>query len=114
MLREFLNPAPPPRPRVKPYVPTPAPQARPMAEAGSLLTQLSSNFEDRVKAGIERALTQAWEAVPIATAEENRLSTAKRKATDIIKRLSPAIRKQVASHFHAENWESLKSRDPRV
>ncbi|WP_324013563.1 P-loop NTPase [Aeromonas hydrophila] len=114
MLREFLNPAPPPRSRAKPYVPTPAPQASPMAEARYLLTQLSSNFEDRVKAGIERVLTQAWEAVPIATAEENRLSTAKRKATDIIKRLSPAIRKQVGSHFHAENWESLKSRDPRV
>jgi hypothetical protein len=112
MLREFLNPAPQPRLRAKPYVPTPAPQARPMAEAGHLLAQLSSNFEDRVKAGIERVLTQAWEAVPIATAEEDRLSTAKRKATDIIKRLSPAIRKQVGSYFH-ENWETLKSRDPK-
>lgn len=113
MLREFLNPAPPPRPRAKPYVPTPAPQARSIAEAGHVLAQLSSSFEDRVKAGIERVLTQAWEAVPIATAEEDRLSTAKRKATDIIKRLSPAIRKQVGSHFHAGNWETLKSRDPQ-
>lgn len=114
MLREFLNPAPQPRPRAKPYVSTPAPQARPMAEAGHVLAQLSSSFEDRVKAGIERVLRQAWEAVPIATAEEKRLSTAKEKATDIIKRLSPAIRKQVGSHFHAENWETLKSRDPKA
>jgi hypothetical protein len=114
MLRDFLIPASPRRQRLKPYAPTPAPQARPMAEARHLLSQLSSDFEDRVKAGIERVLTQAWESVPISTVQNDRFSTAKRNAADVIKRLSPAIRKQVASHFHAENWESLKLRDPKA
>ena len=114
MLRNLLSPAPPPRQRPRSYAPTPAPQARPMAEARLLLSQLSSDFEDRVKSGIERVLTQAWESVPVATAREDRFSTAKRKAADVIKRLSPAIRKQIASHFHAENWESLKLRDPNA
>lgn len=114
MLRNFLSPASPPRQRPKPYALTPAPQAEPMAEARLLLSQLSSDFESRVKSGIERVLTQAWESVPIATAEEDRYSTAKRKAADIIKLLSPSIRKQVGSHFRAENWESLKLRDPKA
>lgn len=112
MLREFLDPAPSPRSRPKQYAPPPAPQARQVADAKPV--QLHSDFEDRINAGIERVLKQAWEAVPGETVDEDRFSTAKRKAVDIISRLSPYIRRQVASYFHSKNWEPLKSRDPKT
>jgi hypothetical protein len=110
MLRDFLNPAP--RPRPKQYTPLATPQALPIAEAKPV--QLPSDFQERINTGIERVLKQAWEAVPGDTADVDRFSVAKRKASDIIPRLSPAIRRQVNSFFHSKNWEPLKSRDPKL
>lgn len=113
MLRDFLSPVSPPRQRQEPFAPSSAPKADAIADARQLLSRLSGEHEERVKAGIERVLAEAWKAVPISTAQENRLNVAKLKAADVIKRLSPSIRKQVNSQFHAEEWESLKQRDPR-
>jgi hypothetical protein len=112
MLRDFLNPAPPTRPRPTQQTSPPAPKARDADDAKPV--QLPSDFEERIKMGIERVLKQAWEAVPGDTADEDRFSTAKRKAAEIIPRLSPSIRRRVNSYFHAENWEPLKSRDPKA
>lgn len=111
MLRKFLNPAQPPRPRPNQYTPPPTHQAPPVAEAKPV--QLPSDFQERINTGIERVLKQAWEAVPGDTAGVDRFSVAKRKASDIIPRLSPTIRRQVNSFFHSKNWEPLKSRDPK-
>jgi hypothetical protein len=112
MLREVLNPAPSSQFAPQAVAPPPAPQARPAADAKPV--QLRSDFQDRINTGIERVVKQAWEAVPGNTADEDRFSTAKRKAADIIPRLSPHIRRQVASYFHSKNWEPLKSRDPKM
>ncbi len=114
MLRDLLSPISPPRQRQEPFAPSSALKADPIADSRQLLSRLSGEHEERVKAGIERVLAEAWKAVPISTAHENRLNVAKLKAADVIKRLSPSIRKQVNSHFHAEQWESLKQCDPRA
>lgn len=111
MLREFLNPAPPPRPRTKQYTSPPIPRAPLVVEAKP--AQLPSDFQERINIGVERVLKQAWDAVPGDTANEDRFNTAKRKAADVITRLSPHIRRQVNSYFHSESWKSLKSRDPK-
>jgi hypothetical protein len=112
MLGDFFRPAPTPPKRPSRYVPTTALQGRPIPEGMESLLQLSNELEERFNKGIERVLTQAWGAVPIATPEEDRFGIAKLKAGGIIARLSPSIRKRVAAHFNADKWESLKLRDP--
>lgn len=110
MLREFLNPAPPPRPSARRSVPlsaaaTPADDTKPL--------QLRSRLDELVKTGIERVLTEAWEAVPDDTAREERFRVARQAASQSISRLSPKIKRQVGAHFETQKWEPLKARDPK-
>ena len=84
------------------------------ALAISDMPQLRSDFDERIEAGIDRVLALTWEAIPLETTEEDRLRTAKRKAADIISRLSPQIRRQVGAYFQTKNWEPLKAADPRA
>ncbi|MBV6498941.1 MAG: hypothetical protein CJBNEKGG_01171 [Prosthecobacter sp.] len=111
MLRDFLSPAPPPRPRAKPYNPPPAPKSPPVDDTKPI--QWPSPLEAKIKTGIERVLREAWEAVPEDTGPEDRFKVARRKADDSINRLSPYIKRDVRAHFNAENWESLRTSDPK-
>ncbi len=111
MLRDFLSPALPPRPRTKPYNPPPVRQAPPVDDTKPI--QWRSPLEEKIKTGIERVLREAWDAVPEDTAPEDRSKIARRKADDSINGLSPYIKRQVRAHFNAENWESLRARDPK-
>ena len=90
------------------------PGAQPSAAPlyGKLL-QLSNRHEDRIQAGIERVLNEAWKAVPPDMAPEKRLHLAIQKAKQSISRLSPQIKRQVSAHFQTQNWEPLKSREPK-
>lgn len=111
MLRDFFNPSPPPRPHPKQYTPPPAPKAPPIDDTKPLL--LLSQLDKRIKDGIERVLTEAWDAVPEDTAPEGRFKAARRNAEVRISGLSPHIKHQVGAHFHKENWESLRAREPK-
>jgi hypothetical protein len=111
MLRDFLNPAPPTRPRPKQYTPPPAPKAPPADDTKPVHWQ--SPLEEKIKTGIERVLREAWDTVPEDTAPDGRFKIARRKADDSINGLSPHIKRQVRAHFNAENWESLKAREPK-
>ncbi len=112
MLRDFLNPAPAPRPRAKAaYVPPPAPKAPRVDDTKPV--QWRSPLEEKIKTGIERVLREAWDKVPEDTALEDRFKVARRKADDSINGLSPHIKRQVRAHFNAENWESLRTSDPK-
>lgn len=112
MLRDFLNPAPAPRPRAKAaYIPPPAPKAPRVDDTKPV--QWRSPLEEKIKTGIERVLREAWDKVPEDTALEDRFKVARRKADDSINGLSPHIKRQVRAHFNAENWESLRTSDPK-
>jgi hypothetical protein len=76
--------------------------------------KLLSALDSRVQAGIERVLKEAWEAVPPATAPEDRLKLARQQAMRSISGLSPHIKKQVSSYFHIHMWKPLRSRDPQL
>ena len=76
--------------------------------------QLRSALGERIQAGIERVLAEAWEAVPTETAEGDRFKTARREAAEIISRLSPHIKRQVGAHFETQKWEALRARDPKL
>ena len=112
MLREFLNPAPPPRSRPQQYTPPPAPKAPPVDDTKPV--PLGSKLPELIKIGIERVVTEAWEAVPDDTAAEDRFRTARQAASQSISRLSPKIKRQVGAHFETQKWEPLKSRDPKA
>ena len=79
----------------------------------SKLLQLSTQHEERIQAGIERVINEAWKAVPSDTAPEKRLHHAIQKAEQSISRLSPHIKRQVRAHFQTKDWEPLKSREPK-
>ena len=112
MLRVFLNPAPPPPRRAKPYTPPPTPKTSPVDDSKPL--KFRSQLEERIEVGIERVLTEAWEAVPEDTAAEERFKAARQNAEQSISRLSPHIKRQVRAHFNQENWESLMAREPKL
>jgi hypothetical protein len=112
MLREFLNPAPPPRPRPKQHTLPPDPQDPPGYDTKPV--NLGSELPDLIQLGIERVLTEAWEAVPDDTAAEDRFKTARQAASQSISRLSPRIKRQVGAHFETPKWEPLKARDPKA
>jgi hypothetical protein len=76
--------------------------------------QLRSSLDELIKTGIERVLTEAWEAVPDETAPEERFKTARRAASQSISHLSPKIKRQVGAHFETQKWEPLKARDPKA
>jgi hypothetical protein len=109
MLRDFLDSAVSPRPRTNRYTPSPAPKPAPADDTTPV--QLSSKLPVQIQAGIERVITEAWEAAASA-APEDRLRIAKQEAIRIIAGLSPSIRKQVSHHFTSEKWQPLISRDP--
>jgi len=111
MLREFLNPAPPPHPRPKQNTPPPAPKTPPVDDTKPV--SLGSKLPDLIKTGIERVLTEAWEAVPDDTATEDRFRTAKQKASVIISGLSRKIKPQVCIYFETQKWEPLRAHDPK-
>lgn len=112
MLQQFLNPTPPPPARAKRYTQPPPTQTTPAAETKPL--RFRRELDERMQAGIERVLTQAWEAVPADTPEEERFRTARQKASQIISGLSPKIKRQVGAHFETQKWEPLKARDPKL
>jgi hypothetical protein len=90
------------------------PSAPPSATpSDNILLQLSNQHEDRIQAGIERVLNEAWKAVPPDTAPEKRFHLAIQKAEQSISRLSPYIKRQVRAHFQTKDWEPLKSREPK-
>jgi hypothetical protein len=111
LLQTTLKPDSAPKARMaqssKPSAP---PSATP---SNSILRQLSNQHEDRIQAGIERVLNEAWKAVPLNTAPEKRLHLAIQKAEQSISRLSPHIKRQVRAHFQTKDWEPLKSREPK-
>jgi hypothetical protein len=113
MLRDFLNQASPSRARPRQSAP-PATSTQPADDAKSVLLHMRNESEERINAGIERVLKQAWEAVPGDTAGEERFNIAKRKAADTITRLSPSIRREVNAYFQSRHWQPLKSRDPKA
>jgi len=111
LLQTTLEPDSVPKPlRAQPSKPGTPPSATP---SDSILLQLSKQHEDRIQAGIERVLNEAWKAVPPDTAPEKRLHLAIQKAEQSISRLSPHIKRQVRAHFQTKNWEPLKSREPK-
>lgn len=112
MLREFLNPAPLPRPRPKQSTPPQAPKAPPVNDTKPV--PLGSKLPELIEIGIQRVLTEAWEAVPDETAAEDRFRTARQAASQSISRLSPKIKRQVGAHFETQKWEPLKARDPKA
>jgi hypothetical protein len=97
----------PPSPFLQPSQPSP-----PTDDLKPL--QLRSHLDERIKVGVERVITEAWAAVPDTTPQEERHKLARRCAQDSISRLSPHIKRQVGSLFHASNWEELKARDPKL
>ncbi|WP_322076546.1 P-loop NTPase [Burkholderia cepacia] len=111
MLRDLLKPVQSPRSDSKLSTPKIVPKASAEFDRGLTLQKMRSQFEEKINAGIERVLKQAWETVPDDAAEETRFNTAKQKAREVIDRLSPSIRKQVKAHFDSANWEPLKSRE---
>ncbi|MES2708473.1 MAG: SIR2 family protein [Verrucomicrobiota bacterium] len=112
MLRDFLNPAPPPRPRARQFTPPPAPQAKPVDDAKPV--NLGSKLPDPIQLGIDRVLTEAWKVVPDDAAAEDRFRTARQAASQSISRLSPKIKRQVGAHFETQKWEPLRARDPKA
>jgi hypothetical protein len=84
-----------------------------MTRWNNQLQQMSNQHEDRIQAGIERVINEAWKAVPPDTAPEQRFQLAIQKAGESISRLSPHIKRQVRAHFQTNNWEPLKSREPK-
>lgn len=92
----------------------PQPSAPPVTTPSySDLRQLSRRHEGQIEAGIERVLIEAWKAVPRGAPPEERLRLAIQKAKQTISRLSPQIKRQVSAHFQTQNWEPLKSREPK-
>ena len=90
-------------PSTVPRQPTPVDDKKPL--------QLPNTLDGRVQAGIERVLDEAWKAVPLETAPEDRLKVAKRQAVLSISRLSPYIKKEVGAYFQTQNWKPLQSHD---
>ncbi|MDT7555502.1 MAG: hypothetical protein QOI16_4598 [Pseudonocardiales bacterium] len=113
ILREFFTPTPPPRPRAKQNTPPPPPQkVAPVDDTKPL--HLRSALTDKIQAGIERVITEAWAAVPPQAAAEDRFKLARKNAEVSVSRLSPYIKRDVRVYFHSEKWEPLKSRDPKA
>jgi hypothetical protein len=112
MLLDFLGSAPPPRPRPKQYTPPSAPQAQPVGDTKPV--PLGSKLPELIKIGIDRVVSQAWEAVPDDAASEDRFRTARQAASQAISGLSPRIKRQVGAHFETHKWEPLKARDPKL
>lgn len=111
MFQTTLKPAPAPMASsAQPSKPSAPPSATP--SPGEPL-QLGKPHEDRIQAGIERVLSEAWEAVPADTVPEKRFHLAIQKAKQSISRLSPQIKRQVGAHFQSKGWAPLKSRDPK-
>jgi hypothetical protein len=120
MLAEFLDPVPPPRPRARPFTsPPPKPKAPPAAQTPSAPKPKSNplyiwgEHENRFTEGIERVLSQAWNAVPTEAPPEERFKAARRNAEHIISTLSPHIKSQVRAHFNQENWRSIRDKEPK-
>lgn len=111
MLLDFLKPTPHPRPSPRkhpqrsPHLVTPLEEIKPL--------QLRSDLDERIKAGIERVLTRAWESVPNDNAED-RFMIAKQKASKVISGLSPKIKRQVGAYFETRKWHPLAARDPKL
>jgi hypothetical protein len=89
------------------------PQSAPTVDDSKPL-QLRSDLDERIRVGIERVISEAWQAVPHTTPAEERFKIARRSAQESIERLSPHIRRQVDAHFSTSNWENLKARDPKA
>jgi hypothetical protein len=83
-----------------------------IADSELLLQQQRNNLEERIQAGIERVLSQAWKDVPFDISEEERFRLAKQNASKIIPTLSPHIKRQVSGYFQTQKWEPLKARNP--
>lgn len=109
MFREFLEPGPPPA-RAQRFTP---PTPKVATEDDTKPVQLPSAFGDRIQAGIERVITEAWHAVSRETATEDSFRVARRHASQVISRLSPQIKRQVAAYFETQKWEPLKARAPK-
>lgn len=111
MLQTTLEPASVSKTRkAQPSISSAPPSA---TRSDSKLLQLSKQHEDRIQAGIERVLNEAWKAIPPDTVPEKRLHLAIQKANQSISRLSPHIKRQVRAHFQTKNWEPLKAREPK-
>jgi len=76
--------------------------------------QFSSPVDGKVQTGIERVISEAWAAVPLYTATEDRFKIARRQAMQSISRLSPYIKRQVRAHFETSKWALLRSGDPNA
>ena len=83
------------------------------APLGTELLQLGNQHGDRIQAGIERVINEAWKAVPPNLAPEKRTQLAIQNAKLSISRLSPQIKRQVGAYFQTKDWEPLKSREPK-
>lgn len=112
MLRRTLEPDSAPKARRKQSSKPVAPSGATLS--GSELLQLGNREEDRIQAGIERVINESWKAVPPDTELDKRLFVAIQKAKQSISRLSPQIKRQVSAHFQTNNWEPLKSREPKA
>lgn len=104
MLSGLLTPAPKPT-RARIIAPPPAEPAKSV----SPLERLKSNLEERIQAGVDRVLAQAWKGIPVEMSEEERLRIARRNASKIIATLSPHIKRQVGAFFQTQNWSPLKT-----
>jgi len=109
MLRKFLNLARPSRLRAD----TPK-NAKPTLAVDMKPQQQLSDFDARVKAGIDRVLREAWEEVPPEMAEKDRYKSARRYAAQAISRLSPHIKRQVSAYFETQKWQPLEAYDKKL
>ena len=105
MLSEFFTPTSSPT-RARIIAPPPAKPAVSIHP----FEQLKSNLDERIQAGVDRVLAQAWKDVPVDMPEEERFQIARRNASKIIATLSPHIKRQVGAHFQTQKWEPLKAR----
>lgn len=110
ILRDFFD-SPPSHRGAKQYTPPSARKASPVDDTKPV--QLLSQLPAQIQAGVERVISEAWEAA-VSVAPEGRLRFAKQEAIRIIAGLSPSIRKHVSNHFTSEKWQPLISADPQA
>ncbi|MDZ4404746.1 SIR2 family protein [Prosthecobacter sp.] len=114
MLREFLNPAPPPCPRPKQHEHARRAAASiPVTSTANPQLHKAPSLDDRMREAVEKVAKKAWEAASSETTDEERLAKAKRVAGDLFNGLSPHVRRQVANYFTSQKWRPLIEREPK-
>jgi len=79
----------------------------------SPLVRIPSKLEERINSAMDKVARESWETAMSWPTVTERFTVAKREALQLIKMLSPHLRRQVEHRFSSAKWQPLLDRKPK-